>query len=341
MRKGAYIVQVSIIHEQLSVTPGRKDGEISAEAFLREKLLLPNGYIRKLFSTGRVRIQGRVAQNKDILKSGQKIWIEGEHRDRVGTVECFPDGMSASEVPCSILFEDKHILVVDKPANLIVHAPENEEEDTVDRRIARYYTETNQNYNVLHIHRLDKGTTGALLYGKHSFIARALDEELRSGLIKRTYLALTFGKNLQRHGEVRAAIGRDRHQSGRYRISSSGKEALTKYKRLSQFETADGTFSLVACRLETGRTHQIRVHLGSIGAPIVGDVMYGGKIIRPFTEPKYGIGLHALSIHFFHPYDETSLDVFAPLPATFSHLYTRIGWDVPNIEKIRSSLAGF
>jgi 23S rRNA pseudouridine1911/1915/1917 synthase len=325
-------LQVNIINQQLSVTVGHKDGGISVENFMHEKLYLPNGYIRKLLSDGCVSIQGRIVQGQEVLKSGQKMWVDGSAISPSETTADSGSALGQQQGQPSILFEDKHILVVDKPANLIVHAPKIEQEDTLDARIARYYADTNQNHRVLHVHRLDKGTTGVLLYGKHGFIARSLDEELRNGIIKRTYIAVTFGRNLPRSGTVCAAIGRDRHQSGKFRVSATGKEAITKYRRISQIVTNAGTFSLVACKLETGRTHQIRVHLGSIGAPIVGDVLYGGRAGSPFDNPGDGIGLHAWYVHFFHPYEEMDIDVHAPLPSTFKQLLVQLGFEVPRMD---------
>ncbi len=331
--KGVYGVQVHIINQMLSVTVGHSQGNITAWQFFSEKMYLPYRFTERLFSKERVSSQGNIVASSDLLKAGQKLWIQGAY-DSDQFLLSNEINLSDPLRACSILYEDEHILVVDKPANLIVHTDGKEETDCLDNRVAAYYANKNQRGSTFHVHRLDKGTTGALIYSKHGFMVRALDEELRRNQIKRTYLALTYGRGLSSQGIIDWAIGRDRHVNGKYRVSPTGKGAVTIYKRLLQHPGIDGVFSLIACRLQTGRTHQIRVHLSALGAPIVGDVLYRGKQIDSFNEPANGIGLHAGHVQLFHPYEEADLNIEAPLPKTWHCLFKQFGWLKPNVGKI-------
>ncbi|WP_316245512.1 RluA family pseudouridine synthase [Gorillibacterium timonense] len=164
---------------------------------------------------------------------------------------------------------------------------------------------------IRHIHRLDADTTGPVLYAKNSFAQRRLDEDMRSKAVERFYLALVQGIPRKPQGTIDAPIGRDRHRSGLRRVSPTGEKAVTHYEVMESFDDA----ALVKLKLETGRTHQIRVHLTSIGHPLLGDKPYGG---RPVAMNRQA--LHGSELVFRHPFTRDIIRLNAPLPSEFSLL---------------------
>ncbi|MCS7458738.1 RluA family pseudouridine synthase [Paenibacillus doosanensis] len=222
-------------------------------------------------------------------------------------------------VPIEVLYEDDFLLVVHKPAGMKVHgdggASKEREETTLADAVASHYASTGQPCKVRHIHRLDEDTTGPVLYAKTEWSQLALDEAMREKRIERRYAAIVQGRWKERRGVVDAPIGRDRHHAGRRRVSATGERAVTHYEVAEQWRRG----ALVRLRLETGRTHQIRVHLSHLGHPIWGDALYGG--------PEEFIGrqaLHGETLLLSHPFTGEPLHIEAPWPADMQVLYNTL-----------------
>ncbi|WP_341357725.1 RluA family pseudouridine synthase [Rossellomorea sp. y25] len=190
-----------------------------------------------------------------------------------------------------VLFEDDHLIVVNKPAGIDTHPNHPDETDSLANLVAFHYQARGESCRVMHIHRLDHDTSGAIIFAKHPLSKAILDRLLTERQIKRTYHALVHGRLKQKNGTISEPIGRDRHHNTRRRVSPSGQDAVTHYKVLEY----KNTYTLVEVQLDTGRTHQIRVHMSHIGHPLVGDTLYGGKPI--FKRHA----LHAARISFLHP----------------------------------------
>ena len=158
----------------------------------------------------------------------------------------------------------------------------------------RAYIAKGERRKIKHVHRLDRDTTGAILFAKHALAGSILDKTLEERSIKRTYFALVHGQLKRKKGTIQEPIGRDRHHPTKRRVSASGQPAITHYELLEY--NSKQNLSLIQCQLDTGRTHQIRVHLSSIGHPIVGDKLYGGK---PLFERQ---ALHAGKLVIPHPF---------------------------------------
>ena len=189
--------------------------------------------------------------------------------------------------------------------------PNDETDKNTLLNAAQFYLEsTGENSKVQHIHRLDRDTTGAILFAKHSLAGAILDRMLEKRKIKRTYLAIVEDHLKKKNGTIHEPIGRDRHHPTKRRVSSTGQEAVTHYQVIKQEKGS----SYVKCWLKTGRTHQIRVHFSHIGHPLIGDTLYGGK---PLYKRQ---ALHAAKLEFTHPITEEEIICYAPFidqPAIF------------------------
>jgi len=202
-----------------------------------------------------------------------------------------------------IVYEDRDLLIVNKPAGKLVHPDRKDGRGTLCNLVAGYYERSGQICRVRYIHRLDVQTSGGLIFAKHFLAHSLLDARLARKEIRRQYVAICKGYLAKDFGSISGYLARDRHVSGRYRVADSGDYALTHYQVLSR---RDG-FSVVELTLDTGRTHQIRVHLASLGHPLLGDTLYGG--------PRMGRHLlHSWKIQLEQPLTGEFLSFEVPIP---------------------------
>lgn len=258
---------------------------VNLDSYLTSKLSIPAQYV------------ARMNKQHDIEQTGDRLRLR-----------FFPSrelGFKPEWTPIEVLFEDDFCLVVNKPAGIPVHPTVSNGGGSLANVIAAYYQASAQSCAVRHIHRLDEWTSGPVLYAKNAYAQYRLDQDMRDRLIKRVYVALVHGTPTKQKGTIQAAIGKDRHINGKRRISSSGDCAVTHYEVIDSFKGA----SLLRLTLETGRTHQIRLHMSHIGHPILGDKMYGGS-----TERIQHQALHGESLGFRHPFDCREVLVQAELP---------------------------
>ncbi len=201
-----------------------------------------------------------------------------------------------------IIYEDDYILVVNKPSGVIIY-PENKElSNTMANYMAYYYTKTNQNKTIRHVHRLDTETTGCLVYAKDVITHSYLSNLFENGKVKKEYITIAYGI-IKESGRIEVPIGRNRHNN-LMMTSKTGSSALTLYKPVKNI---NGN-TLLNVEIKTGRTHQIRVHLSSIKHPILGDKMYGKK------DDYKRVMLHCRHIGFVHPVYKYWVDFYANLP---------------------------
>ena len=226
--------------------------------------------------------QNHLINTKKIILDGYilTIYLEKEEID-----------YEASIHDVEVIYEDELLLIVHKDAGYIIH--DKNDNNCLNSRVAKYYLDNNINSYIRPIHRLDKETAGLVIYSKISFFQPYFDKQIEDKKIKRFYKAIVKG-NCQKNKQfvIKANIGRNRHRSGTYIVSKTGKEAITKVKCL----TSKDNYSLFRCELETGRTHQIRVHLAHKNYPIINDPQYGKEdTIIPY------MGLWADELIFTHP----------------------------------------
>ncbi|MCL6548222.1 MAG: RluA family pseudouridine synthase [Alicyclobacillus sp.] len=345
-------MNVEVAGDALLITPGgREAGRPLAELLIAD-LWLPEAFVSRLFTSGRVWAGRRQAYPEDSVKAGDRVRLLGGVEEPAGVdirgdirhdvrddepadsgpavPDAAPSG-TAWPLP-SVLYEDDHLMVVDKPAGILIYPGSDADQDTLAHRVAWYFAMCGLRRKVRHVHRLDRDTTGAVLYAKHAYSARALDLMMSRRLIHRRYLALAAGRLHPPAGEIRAPIGRDRHVAGRYRVSRAGREAVTHYRTRAWFPAGNGGVSLVELTLDTGRTHQIRVHLAYLGHPVVGDALYGGGTGVGNLRWTEGQALHAVELIFVHPYQQREISVQAPLPKAFADAMEQLGQGVPALD---------
>lgn len=250
-----------------------------------------------------VEISGEAAKASDRVRGGQII-------------RCQPPVEATSLAPESVsfdvLYEDDHVIVLDKPAGVVVHPGSGQTRGTLAAGILHRYPEiegigADDRWGL--VHRLDKDTSGAILVARSRQALDVLTAELRRRKVERTYTTLVEGRMSAPTGTIDAPIGRDPAQPTRRALTHAGKHARTHYEVIRHFPDADA--SLLTVRLETGRTHQIRVHLAAIGHPVAGDLAYGATR-KDLDSPR--TFLHASKVEFTHPTSGNRLSVEAPLP---------------------------
>lgn len=221
------------------------------------------------------------------------------------------DTIPAWNHPISIVYEDDVLLIVDKPSGLLVHSDGINTQHTLCNAVKAYYDHSHQQTLVRPLHRLDVDTSGLILFCKQPFFQALLDEQLSNKLIHREYQAICYGVMEKSFWDIHKSIARDRHDAKKMRIDANGKEARTQIKVMTQYKQ----HALVSCRLFTGRTHQIRVHLSSIHHPILSDPLYGKK------DPRISrCALHAFQLTLQHPLTNETMTVTTDLPQDMKSL---------------------
>lgn len=227
-----------------------------------------------------------------------------------------PPGVEPEWHDLEILYEDDFCLVVHKPAGMPVHPHSEGQKGTLAHAVASHFEQTGQRCRIRHIHRLDADTTGPVLYAKNEYAHQLLDEAMRNKLIRRTYLAVVEGVIRAPQGRIDAPIGRDRHVTGKMRVSPTGKPARTRFEVVGRAQD----HTLIRAELETGRTHQIRVHFSHLGHPLAGDRLYGGS-----TRLIGRQALHGERLVFVHPFTKEQVTVTDPLPPELASLLETLG----------------
>jgi 23S rRNA pseudouridine1911/1915/1917 synthase len=257
-----------------------------------------------LVEEGAVRVGGQPVAKSRRLAEGEEVEVEGEPEEDAPPV--------AEPVDFAVVHADDDIVVVVKPAGLVVHPGAGHETGTLASGLLHRYPEIATVGDPMRpgiVHRLDRDTSGLMVVARSPRAYVALTAALAAREIERRYLALAWGRFDARRGTIDAPIGRSATRRTRMAVREAGKDARTGYEVLTQYEHP--VCALVECRLETGRTHQIRVHLGAIGHPVVGDGTYGGD--RNPLQPGRPF-LHAHSLALIHPVTGQRLEFSDPLP---------------------------
>ncbi len=260
---------------------------------------LSRTHAQKLIAEGKIRV------NRCLVKASAKLNIS----DRVDIVipPAPPPSLFAEAIPLNIIYHDSDLLVIDKPPGLTVYpAPGHPSHTLVNAILARFPELPGDSLRPGIVHRLDKDTSGLMVVAKKSSAQQDLACQFKAHLVSKAYLVLVKGHLTPERGAIDAAIGRDPHNRKRMAVVTQGKQARTDYQVINYI----GKYTLLEVRPQTGRTHQIRVHLTAIGFPVVGDKIYGVK--SPFLSRQF---LHASRLGFTHPTTGQHVEFTANLPA--------------------------
>lgn len=301
--------------EYKEITVSGPDAGIRIDKILAKRLpSYSRSFLQKLLLDGQVTCEAKICKARDKAREGDIL--------TVAVPEVREPEIEPEDILLSILYEDADVIVVDKPKGMVVHPA------------AGHYTHTLVNALLYHckdslsgiggvmrpgiVHRIDMDTTGALLACKNDAAHKSIAQQLAVHSITRRYRAIVHG-NLESDGTVEGSIGR--HPKDRKKMAvgvPNGKAAVTHYRVLRQLRG----FTYIECELETGRTHQIRVHMASIGHPILGDELYGPR--RCPVKGLTGQTLHAMVIGFIHPTTQKYMEFEAPIPAYFLNLLKKL-----------------
>jgi 23S rRNA pseudouridine1911/1915/1917 synthase len=268
--------------------------------------------IQQLIRTGLITLNGSPARPRDAIRNGDRIELNEPPPEKID--------IEPEAIPLEILYEDDDLIVINKPAGLVVHPGAGQRQGTLVNALLHHFPKLSgiggkERPGI--VHRLDKDTSGCLVVAKNDAAHRGLSEQFEKRTVDKIYLALVAGKLQKTAGTIEEKIGR--HPVDRQRMSVAsrrGRAAKTEYRALS----TSTEMSLIECKLHSGRTHQIRVHLNHLGHPVLGDKVYGGRFAKAFPRQM----LHAWKLGFQHPRTGEWKNFEAPLPNDFQTAATTL-----------------
>jgi len=301
--------------EKLDLIVSEEYHQVRIDKYLNEMLPdMSRSYLQKIIKDNGVYVDSKLVKSNHKVALGQKVEI------------VIPEAVSldieAENIPLDIIYEDNDIILVNKPKNMVVHPSVGHYSKTLVNALL-YHSKGNLSAinGVLRpgiVHRIDKDTTGILIVCKNDMAHQSLSKQLKNHSITRKYHAIVYNNFIADEGTINVPIGRRQNDRKKMGINQSqGKPAVTHYKVLERF----GKYTYIECSLETGRTHQIRVHMASIGHPLLGDTVYGP------TKDSFkleGQTLHAKTLGFVHPVTDEYLEFEAPLPDYFINLLANL-----------------
>lgn len=292
---------------------GARADKVLAAAFTEHSRVA----LQRSFDAGLV-LRGGVAIGRDTsLMAGDEIVFSFP--------EVKPAELRAMDIPLTVIFEDKHMLAINKPAGMVVHPGAATGEDTLVHALLGHCADSLSGIGGVErpgiVHRLDKETTGVIVVAKTDKAHRALADQFATRTLKKEYVALVAGVPQLLSGSIDRAIARHPIHRHRMTVGEGGRPARTDWERMEAF---GDIAALVRCRIFTGRTHQIRVHLKSLGHPLLGDPLYGWKADPRLAKQPERVMLHAEHLVLTHPISGKELDLRAPLPKDFTAMIAQL-----------------
>jgi 23S rRNA pseudouridine1911/1915/1917 synthase len=274
---------------------------------------LSRSFVQQLLDDGHITVNGKLARPSYTLRGGEQIAVTVPPPE--------PTSLQPEAIPLAVVYEDADVVVVDKPAGMVVHPAPGHSGGTLANALLARYPEMQINGGVRPgiVHRIDQDTSGLLVVARHDRAMQALTEQQRARRMLKVYLCVVEGRFREPEGTIDAPLGRHPADRLRMAVTPSGRDARTHYRVLEEL----GDYTLLEVRLETGRTHQIRVHMLHRSRPVLGDQTYGGRKSRP----SFGLErqfLHAHRLGFFHPADESWREFVSPLPPDLEEALRRL-----------------
>ena len=276
-------------------------------AFMNEK---SRSFVSKIIDEGKCFVNGKIAKPSLKVNAGDEILVDIPE-DKVLDVK-------SEDIPLNIIYEDSDILIIDKPQGMVVHPSNGHWEHTLVNAIMHHCKDLSGINGVIRpgiVHRIDKDTSGLICVAKNDFAHNFLAEQLKDHTMNRTYVALVRGVIKENHGTINLPIGRDPRNRQKMAVTrENSKPAITNFDVLKRFENN----TLIECKLVTGRTHQIRVHLSYIGFPVEGDPLYGGRSYKKLYDG--GQLLTAVKLKLIHPRTKKEMEFETKLPSYFQNI---------------------
>ena len=279
------------------------------DKYLIDKLEYSRSKIQRMIKNGDILVNDKKIKNSYLLNVNDKIYINDDYEEEVDIVP--------ENIPLDIVYEDDYLLVVNKPSGMVVHpAPGNYSGTLVNALMYHCNKLSSINGDIRPgiVHRIDSDTSGLLLVAKNDEVHNDLAKQISEKTVLRKYIALVSGIIVEDSGTIDAPIGRDKFDRKKMAVTSeNSKNAITHFKVLERLNNA----TLIECKLETGRTHQIRVHMNYINHPIINDPVYGS---RKLIDKEFGQMLHAKCIGFVHPVTKEYLEFEVDVPDKFKEI---------------------
>lgn len=290
--------------KKISGTVAAKDNNLKLDTFLKTGLRLTKKEIsRAKFRENGICVNGERRKTDMRVRTGDLVEVLLETGAETS------ENLTDSTESISVLYEDEDVIAIDKPSGISVHPAGRRDTDTLANRLACYLRSKGEDSVIRIFGRLDKDTSGVILAAKNRAAAARLEGQREKHILFKTYLAVVEGTPDPPKGKISVPLSRDPKKPKQMCIDPMGKFAVTYYETL----LSQADFSFVRLRLETGRTHQIRVHMASMGCPLAGDPLYGNKAPSKIDRTA----LHAQSIHFLQPFSGEEITVTSPAPFPF------------------------
>ena len=286
-----------------------EENNIRLDTYLANNLDISRSKIQKLIKQGKILVNDKEESSNYIVSVGDNIKVNDELD--------FEIHLKAQDIPLDIVYENDDLLIINKPSGMVVHPAPGNYDNTLVNALLGKFSLSNDNLRPGIVHRLDKDTSGLMMVAKNDWAHDKLSEMIKNKDVKRTYLALVSGVIPHETGTIDAPIGRDDKTREKMMVTDiNSRDAITHFKVLKRYKK----HTLIECQLETGRTHQIRVHMAYIGYPIVNDPVYGKEII----DKDFGQLLHSEKIEFDNPRDGNHIEYSTDAPDKFYEIMEEV-----------------
>ena len=283
----------------------------------KEDKNLSRSMIQKLLDENKITVNGNNVKASYKVQLGDKIQIEIEPPKEIK--------LEAEDIPIEVVYEDKDIIVVNKPKGLVVHPANGNPDGTLVNAIMAICKDSlSVSGGELRpgiVNRLDKDKSGLLIVAKNDKAHIEMSEQIKDRKVKKTYIALVRGTIAENEATINMPIGRSTRDRKKMAVSKNGKEAITHFKVLNRYTTSKASYTLLEVKIDTGRTHQIRVHMAEIGHPVIGDMVYSNG------RNEFGIEgqcLHAQKLEFTHPITQKEMKLEAKIPEYFENIIKKL-----------------
>ena len=295
------------------LTAATEHAGVRLDAFLSADGALTRSQAARLIAEGRVRVNGKPAAKSARLSGGETVTVDvPQHRETA---------LPPQDIPLDVVYEDDDVIVVNKPTGLVVHPAPGHPDGTLVNALLHHCGDSLSGIGGEKrpgiVHRIDRDTSGLIIAAKNDAAHLALSAQLKDHSLSRTYECLVTGNMKQDSGTVDAPIGRSSADRKKMAVVPTGRRAVTHWEVVARYPGV----THLRCRLETGRTHQIRVHMAYIGHPILGDTVYGAKKPVPGLT---GQCLHATGLRFVHPRTGEPVELHCPLPPEFTAMLQKL-----------------